>query len=89
MYLLGVDLSFSDVWIIEALAQLIKVGSFFIPLSIGAQEGGFIIIFSAMGLPPGMGLTLSFVRRIRELIWVGLGLALAGQMEFNPNSEES
>jgi glycosyltransferase 2 family protein len=84
MYFLGIDLSLAELWIIEALAQLIKVGSFFIPLSIGVQEGGFIIVFTAMGLPPGIGLTLSFVRRIRELIWVGLGLVLAGQMEFKP-----
>ncbi|PIR00982.1 MAG: hypothetical protein COV66_03910 [Nitrospinae bacterium CG11_big_fil_rev_8_21_14_0_20_45_15] len=84
MYFLGVDLSLAELWIIEALAQLIKVGSFLIPLSIGAQEGGFIIVFTAMGLPPGIGLTLSFVRRIRELFWIGLGLLMAGQMEFKP-----
>jgi len=86
MHFLGVELSLSELWIIEALAQLIKAGSFFIPLSIGAQEGGFIIVFSAMGLPTGVGLTLSLVRRIKELLWVGLGLALAGQLEFKPQS---
>ncbi len=88
MYFLGIELTLAELWIIEALAQLIKVGSFLIPLSIGAQEGGFIIVFSAMGLPPSVGLTLSFVRRIRELLWVGLGLALAGQLEYKATKIE-
>jgi glycosyltransferase 2 family protein len=82
LYFLGFSLSFSDLWIIEALAQLIKVGSFFIPLSIGAMESGLILIFSSMGMTPNLGLTLSIVLRIKELAWIALGLALSGKLVF-------
>jgi glycosyltransferase 2 family protein len=82
MHFLGFSLSFSDLWIIEALAQLIKVGSFFIPLSIGAMETGLILIFTSMGMTPDLGLTLSIVLRIKELAWIALGLALSGKLVF-------
>jgi glycosyltransferase 2 family protein len=82
LYFLGFSLSFTDLWIIEALTQLLKVGSFFIPLGIGAMESGLILIFSSMGMTPNLGLTVSIVRRIKELTWIALGLALSGQLVF-------
>jgi putative membrane protein len=84
LYFLGHEISFFDLWIIEALSQLVRVGSFFIPLSIGAQEGGLILIFSSMGMTADMGLAVSFVRRIKELVWVGMGLVMAWAMAFKP-----
>ena len=77
LYFLGYDLSIIDLWIIEALAQLIRNASFFIPLSIGAQEGGLLLIFTALGMPGTLGITVSFVRRIKELFWVCVGHSLS------------
>ena len=84
LYFLGYEPTLIDLWVIEALAQLVRVGSFFIPLSIGAQEGGLILIFTAMGMPADLGLTVSFVRRIKELLWVGVGLAIGWVLAFHP-----
>ena len=90
LHFLGHEVGFFDLWIIEALAQLVRVGSFFIPLSIGAQEGGLILIFSSMGMTADMGLAVSFVRRIKEFVWVGMGLLMAWAMAFKPaKSKES
>ena len=88
LYFLGFPVSFYELWVMEALAQLIKIGSFMIPMSLGAQEGGLILVFSALGYPASLGLTVSLVRRMRELFWVGLGLALAtrrGQRDAGPD----
>ncbi len=85
LVLLGYDPSFADLWMIEALTQLVRVGSFFIPLSIGAQESGFVLIFAGMGMPADLGLTVSFVRRIKELIWVGMGLVMGWALAFKPS----
>ncbi|QPJ63117.1 MAG: flippase-like domain-containing protein [Candidatus Nitronauta litoralis] len=82
LYFLGADVQFFDLWIMEAVSQLIRVCSFFIPLSLGAQEGGLILIFSSIGFTADLGLAVSFVRRIKELLWVGLGLALGGGAIF-------
>ncbi len=85
LYFLGFPISFTELWVMEALAQLVKIGSFLIPLSLGAQEGGLILIFSAFGYPANLGLTVSLVRRIKELFWVGLGLALGGRLALKRN----
>lgn len=82
-YFLGFSPSFIDIWIIEAMGQLVKAGSFFIPLSIGALEGGLILIFSSLGYPPSLGLAASLVGRIKQLTWVTLGLALGWFMSLN------
>ena len=82
LYFLGFPVSFFKLWVIEALGQLVKVGSFMIPLRLGAQEGGLILIFTGLGYPANLGLAVSLVARMKELIWVGLGLTLGGKMAF-------
>jgi len=89
LYFLGFQPDLIDLWIIEALAQLVRAGSFFIPLSLGAQEGGLILIFTAMGMPADLGLTVSFVRRIKELLWVGLGLGIGSRLAFHPTQVQA
>lgn len=84
LYFFGVELSWTELWTIEAILQLVRAGSFFIPLSLGAQEAGLVVIFVAMGLTGNLGLAVSLVRRIRELIWIGLGLLLGGSAAFKP-----
>ena len=84
LYFLGYNPSLIDLWVMEALAQLVRHGSFFIPLSIGAQEGGLLLIFTAMGMPSDLGLTVSFIRRIKELLWVGIGLIIGWRLAFHP-----
>ena len=85
LYFLGIPVGFKELWIIESLLQFIRAGSFFIPLSLGAQEGGLIVIFTAMGMAGPLGLAVSFVRRIRELAWVALGLLLGWGTNFKPS----
>ena len=53
-------------------------------MSLGAQEGGLIVIFIALGLAGDLGLAVSFVRRIKDLIWVSLGLLLGWSLAFKP-----
>jgi hypothetical protein len=88
LYFLGIPVGFKAVWIIESLLQLIRAGSFFIPLSLGAQEGGLILIFTSMGMAGPLGLAVSFVRRIRELVWIGLGLLLGWAVKPSETQRE-
>ena len=76
MHLIGYPISITDAWIIEAVAQLVRTGTFFIPASIGAQEGAFLIIGSAVTGSPALGFTVAIVRRIREIIWIIWGLLM-------------
>lgn len=74
---LGHPLSLMEAWIIEAMVQMVRTGTFFIPASIGAQEGTFLLVVSAFSGSPTPGLALAVVWRIRDLIWTVLGLLLS------------
>ena len=66
---------------ISALSVFIKSGTFFIPGSLGAQDGGNMLVLKAFGYSDVTGITFALIRRFRELVWIGLGLlclALAG-----------
>lgn len=63
---------------IEVLSVTIEGVLFFVPAKVGAQEGGKVLIFLAMGLDPAKGLALGFTRRLCQLVWAGFGLAILG-----------
>ena len=81
-YFLGFSPSFIDVWIIESMAQLVRAGSFFIPFSLGALEGGFVLIFSSLGYPSSLGLAASIIGRVKQLAWVAFGLFAGWLISF-------
>jgi len=59
---------------IGALSVFIKGGTFFIPGSLGAQDGGNVLLLQAFGYSDVAGITFALLRRFRELVWIGLGL---------------
>lgn len=71
---LGVDVSLGTATVIEAFGAAIRFATFLIPGSLGAMEGGYAAIFAALGLGSTTGLTFSLVRRVREAVWIALGL---------------
>ncbi len=82
--LLGRPVAFADAWIIEAAAQLLRAGTFFIPASLGAQEGGFLLIGAALTGAAPVGLALAVARRLREVFWIAIGLALGSWYSLRP-----
>jgi uncharacterized protein (TIRG00374 family) len=73
-YAVGLPIGFAQALAIEALASVIKALAFFIPGALGAQEGGNVLIFALFGFSSSLGFTFSLVRRMRELLWITLGL---------------
>jgi uncharacterized protein (TIRG00374 family) len=73
MVFLGHPVTFTDAWIIESVAQLIRSAAFFIPAAVGAQEGAFLLAFSVMTGGPALGVAMALIRRARELVWLLLG----------------
>ena len=59
---------------IGALSVFIKGGTFFIPGSLGAQDGGNVLLLSAFGYSDVTGIAFALLRRFRELVWIGIGL---------------
>jgi uncharacterized protein (TIRG00374 family) len=65
---------------IGALSVLIKGGTFFIPGSLGAQDGGNLLLLKAFGYSDVTGITFALLRRFRELTWIGIGLLCLASM---------
>ncbi len=61
--------------LVEALGLLIERATFLIPAKLVSQEGGKALILSMLGYPPDAGFAIGLIRRIKEMVWVGLGLA--------------
>jgi glycosyltransferase 2 family protein len=81
---MGIPVSLATAAVIEAFGAGIRFATFLIPASLGAQEGGYVVIFVALGLSGVDGVTFSLVRRFRELVWVGVGLVLFAAMKRGP-----
>lgn len=73
-YAVGIPISVREAIAIEALASVVKALAFFIPGSLGVQDGGNVLLLALFGYPSSFGLTFSLVRRMRELLWISLGL---------------
>ncbi len=74
LHFMGISVSFVTVLVIEAFAAAIKSAAFLIPAGLGALEGGNMAVFAALGLGAGVGLSVTLVRRFREITWVAAGL---------------
>ena len=84
MMFLDHPVSWSEAWIIEAVAQMVRTGTFFIPASIGAQEGAFVLVCVAITGLPSLGLSVSVIRRGREIIWIIWGFVLGFMFSLKP-----
>lgn len=74
---LGVSLTFWDAILVLAFSSLIGNLLFFLPMQLGAREGGLSLIVKILGLSaPGIGIFTSLYTRVRELVWIFIGVGL-------------
>ncbi len=74
LYFLGAETGWLLSLSIAAAAVLIKGAVSFIPGGLGAQEGGYLFLLLGLGYDEMTGIAFAFIRRIREIIWVLIGL---------------
>jgi glycosyltransferase 2 family protein len=74
MRFLGYDAPVSTAFIIESLTKVINAVFGFIPGTMGAYEGGNVLILSASGYTAAAGISLALVRRGAILISTLIGL---------------
>jgi glycosyltransferase 2 family protein len=88
MMFLGHPITWAEAWIIEAAAQLVRTGAFFIPAGIGAQEGVFLLVCSAVTGVPVLGVAVALVRRVRELTWLAWGSLLGAMYSMRSSVDQ-
>jgi putative membrane protein len=65
--LMGVSPSFPAILTIESLVYATRAMAFMVPNAIGVQEGAYILLGGALGLTPEFALSLSLLKRGRDL----------------------
>ena len=77
---LGSPISIWEAWILESAVQLTRVATFFIPLSLGTQEGALFMVTAAITGDGASDVAISLVKRMREIVWIALGFAIGWRM---------
>ncbi len=85
---LGHPISFVDALMIEAFLALVRTMLFFVPGDVGTQEGSLVLICGAITGSPATGLALATIRRFRDLLLVGSGLAIGSHYHLRDAREE-
>lgn len=70
------DVSFIDCILIAAFSSLLANMLFFMPMQLGGREGGFALAVGGLSMSGAYGVYTALITRVRELIWIVLGLAL-------------
>jgi hypothetical protein len=69
----------------EALLALVRIGFFFLPSALGAQEAGYYFALRAFEVPDAETLAAAFMvaKRAKELLWIGIGYAMLSSMHVH------
>jgi len=65
-------------FVLDTVQRVINVVFRVVPLKIGVDEVGSGLTSAALGYGSALGVTMGVIRKIRVLIWAGLGLVLLG-----------
>ena len=77
-------ITFVDAWLLDSVAQLVRAGTFFIPANIGTLEGSLVVLGAAITGSPALGLSISVIRRFKDILWILLGLLIWWLFSFKP-----
>lgn len=77
---LGVGVSLATATVIEAFGTAIRFATFMVPASLGVLEGGYVVVFGALGLGSTASMSFGLARRLREIVWISVGLVVFALM---------
>ena len=70
------DVTLRTALIFEAVTKIVNTAGLVVPGRLGVSEGGSALLADALGFAASHGLSLALMRRVRALIWAGVGLVL-------------
>ena len=72
----GLVLTYLQSILIVAFTTLLANLIGFLPMQLGVQEGGFVLSIAALGLSAAVGIFVSIICRVREIVWILIGILL-------------
>ena len=72
----GITITYLHSILIVAFTTLFANLIGFLPMQLGVQEGGFVLSIAALGLSAALGIFVSIICRVREIIWIVVGILL-------------
>ena len=84
---LGYTPTFLEAFYINAATSLILNMLFFVPFELGTREGGLYFVMQSIGYVQGIGIFISLVNRLRELVWTLIGMALMLKTDKQPSTD--
>jgi len=88
MRALNLPVSLAHAMVVESVEAAIAFAAFMIPGRAGVQEAAHVTAFVALGLGAPVGLAFTVVRRLRQVVWAGLGylalVTLQGSAGYPP-----
>jgi len=85
---IGIRVSPLDAVVIHTVWSIVINVLFVVPFSAGVQEAGFYVILPAFHLDPLVSVYVSTVVRLRELVWILVGLGIAAGLSLRPGAAE-
>ena len=85
---LTTNVSFADCCLIAAFSSLLANLLFFLPMQLGGREGGFALAVGGLSLSGAYGVYAALITRVREMVWIVIGLALMKVGNFKQSKEK-
>ncbi|MEG2150016.1 MAG: lysylphosphatidylglycerol synthase transmembrane domain-containing protein [Bacteroidaceae bacterium] len=79
------NVSFLSCFLIMAFSSLFANLFFFSPMQLGAREGGLALAVGGLAIPGAFGVYTGLITRVRELIWIVIGVMLMKVGNSNGN----
>jgi hypothetical protein len=68
-------------FVLDTVGRLTNILFKVIPLQLGVLQVGSELVARALGLPVGVGVTVSLIRTVRVLFWSAIGIGLLGKLK--------
>jgi len=70
------ETTFATAVVFEAATKIVNTAGAIVPGRLGVSEGGSALLAGTLGFSASQGFSLALMRRVRALIWAGVGLVI-------------
>src|SRR5712691_3804918 len=88
LFWLAIPADFFTCLAVESFSLLLDGALFFVPGQVGTQEGGKVLIFTALGFTATTGLTVGVALRLNQVVMILLGLTILAILNPRMRKEE-